>query len=265
MAWITMSFDSEALHMPVMLDILLPQGNGNYKSLYLLHGAGGDHSSWITRTRIADYVDHKNIAVIMPSGNNKCYVNNVHGKDYYTFVTEELIKKCEIWFSISSKKQDRYIAGMSMGGYGAFYAALENPDLYQAAFSYSGVLQIIDTNNFGLDFYPVFGSEKELLTRNFDLIEKVHNYKNQFHENVDNVTEFYLECGLSDKILAMSDVMYHTMRDDGYIVKYQTGEGEHEWDYWDQCVKKTINIISQNDQENCSSSEVIDRGSFVCQ
>lgn len=47
----------------------------------------------------------KNIAVVMPSGNNKCYVNNRYGKDYFTFLTEELIEKCETWFDLSPKKK----------------------------------------------------------------------------------------------------------------------------------------------------------------
>ena len=43
--------------MPVMLDVLMPQGHSGYKTLYLLHGAGGDHACWTLKTRIADYVD----------------------------------------------------------------------------------------------------------------------------------------------------------------------------------------------------------------
>ena len=124
MAWINIDFKSETLNMPVMLDILIPQGHGGYKTLYLLHGAGGDHSSWLINSRVADYAEHKNIAIVMPSADNKCYVNNRHGKDYSDYITKELIDKCEAWFSLSQNKEDRYIAGMSMGGYGAFYSLL---------------------------------------------------------------------------------------------------------------------------------------------
>jgi putative tributyrin esterase len=99
-----------------------------------LHGAGGDHSSWVLNTRIADYVNTTDIAVVMPSGNNRFYINNIHGKDYYTYAVKELITQCEQWFNISRDPKDRYIAGMSMGGYGAFYAALNNPSMYNTAF-----------------------------------------------------------------------------------------------------------------------------------
>ena len=65
MAHLTINFRSKALGMPVMLDVLMPQGRGGYKTLYLLHGAGGDHTSWVLNTRIADYVNNRNIAVVM--------------------------------------------------------------------------------------------------------------------------------------------------------------------------------------------------------
>ena len=84
MAWISINFESKALGMPVMTNVLMPQGRGGYKTLYLLHGAGGDYASWLLKSRVADYAEGKNIAVVMPSGNNKCYVNNRYGKDYCT-------------------------------------------------------------------------------------------------------------------------------------------------------------------------------------
>ena len=85
MAWISINFESKALGMPVMTNVLMPQGRGGYKTLYLLHGAGGDYASWLLKSRVADYAEGKNIAVVMPSGNNKCYVNNRYGKDCLTF------------------------------------------------------------------------------------------------------------------------------------------------------------------------------------
>ena len=101
--------------MPVMINAIIPQGRGSYKTLYLLHGMGGDYTTWITKSRAADYVDNTDIAVIMISGDNKCYVDNVHGRKYFTFLTEELIETCTNWFGLSCDRKDRYIAGMSMG------------------------------------------------------------------------------------------------------------------------------------------------------
>ena len=176
MAWISINFESKALGMPVMTNVLMPQGRGGYKTLYLLHGAGGDYASWLLKSRVADYAEGNNIAVVMPSGNNKCYVNNRYGKDYFTFLTEELIEKCETWFDLSPKKEDRFIAGMSMGGYGAVHAALKRSELYGKAFSYSGLLDISERflRPQGLDLKPVFGEKEDFSTAAADLFELTH-------------------------------------------------------------------------------------------
>ena len=142
MALININYESKTLGMPVMINAIIPQGRGSYKTLYLLHGMGGDYTTWITKSRVADYVDNTDIAVIMISGDNKCYVDNVHGRKYFTFLTEELIETCTNWFGLSCDRKDRYIAGMSMGGYGAVHAALIKPDVYGKVFSYSGLLDI---------------------------------------------------------------------------------------------------------------------------
>ena len=65
MAWISINFESKALGMPVMTNVLMPQGRGGYKTLYLLHGAGGDYASWLLKSRVADYAEGKNIAVVI--------------------------------------------------------------------------------------------------------------------------------------------------------------------------------------------------------
>lgn len=136
MAHMTINFKSAALNMPVMLDVLLPRQCKDCKTLYLLHGYGGDRESWLLGSRVAEYVEDRQIAVVMPSGNNKFFLNNVHGKAYQTFVAEELPARMEAWFGVSKKPEHRFIAGADMGGFGALYAAAEKPDRYGAAFSY---------------------------------------------------------------------------------------------------------------------------------
>ena len=248
MAWLNINFNSDALHMPVLLDVLIPQGHGNYKTLYLLHGAGGDHASWITKSRIADYAEGKNIAVIMPSGNNRCYVNNRHGKDYFSFITEELIEKCEKWFPFSRERENRFIGGMSMGGYGAVYAALERPELFSAVFSYSGLLNILKRYDKpqGIELFPVFGERQELIDNGFDLFEKVKKStgNNSYTDkNVDNPTKFIIACGLQDTRLSMSSDFVKALRENGFVSAYVEQEGAHNWQYWDTCIYNTMELI----------------------
>lgn len=270
MAWLTINFKSRALGMPVVMDALIPQGHGSYKSLYLLHGAGGGHDSWLLKSRIADYVDNTDIAVFMPSGNNKFYVDNINGKGYFTFITEELVDKCEKWFNISRKSEDRFIAGMSMGGYGAMYAALNKPYQYKAAFSYSGLLDILERydNPQGLGLFVPFGTRQQLIDNGFDLydiivdkyqktcgnesgkenkvpIDAIDNNVDKSVDNVDNFCRYIIECGMQDTRIHMSKHFYKALTDAGLEAVYYEEDGEHDFTYWDRCIARTVKYITK--------------------
>ena len=79
MAYININYESKILGMPVMMNALIPQGRGDYQSLYLLHGAGGDYTTWLAKSKVAEYVENTNIAVIMIATINvtKCIPNEI--------------------------------------------------------------------------------------------------------------------------------------------------------------------------------------------
>lgn len=181
MAHITINFRSNALNMPVMLDVLLPEDCKECKTLYLLHGDGGDRESFLLRTRIAEYVEGKQIAVVMPSGNNKFFINNVNGKAYQDFVVQELISQMETWFCVSRKPEDRFIAGAGTAGFGALLAAVDYPDMYHTAFAYNGLLYItylLDTLP-EEQIAPVFGTKAQALKVCIDMLDKLDLSKNR--------------------------------------------------------------------------------------
>ena len=234
MAHLTINFRSKALGMPVMLDVLMPQGRGGYKTLYLLHGAGGDHTSWVLNTRIADYVNNRNIAVVMPSGKNRFYVNNEYGKNFYTYITEELVNQCEQWFDISRKAEDRYIAGMSMG----VYAGLKKPSMYNTVFSYSGLLNILERYDKpqGIDMFPVFGTRQQLIDNNYDLYTLINQA-----ENVQ--TKYVIACGTQDPRIHMSRQLSEALTNGGIPNVYRESPGAHDFAYWDYCIEQTVKYI----------------------
>ena len=245
MALININYESKTLGMPVMINAIIPQGRGSYKTLYLFHGMGGDNTTWITKSRVADYVDNTDIAVIMISGDNKCYVDNVHGRKYFTFLTEELIETCTNWFGLSCDRKDRYIAGMSMGGYGAVHAALIKPDVYGKVFSYSGLLDIEKRfdNTQGINTYQIFGDRERLSDNRFDIMNCLK--EDNFKTNVENYPEFYIRCGLYDQILPMSRQWNKYALDSGLKVNYYETAGSHDFIFWDKCIHETVNIIKE--------------------
>ena len=238
MAHLTINFRSKALGMPVMLDVLMPQGRGGYKTLYLLHGAGGHHTISLLNTMIPDYVNNRNIAVVMPSGKNRFYVNNEYGKNFYTYITEELVNQCEQWFDISRKAEDRYIAGMSMGGYGAVYAGLKKPSMYNTVFSYSGLLNILERYDKpqGIDMFPVFGTRQQLIDNNYDLYTLINQA-----ENVQ--TKYVIACGTQDPRIHMSRQLSEALTNGGIPNVYRESPGAHDFAYWDYCIEQTVKYI----------------------
>lgn len=154
------NFFSKTLLNHVDLDILLPSMPDNdcigasldeiyrerapWPTLYLLHGALDDHSCWLRHTAIERYAEAAGMAVIMPSGQNGFYTNAKYGLNYFDFITEELPRLVQNLFPVSRRREDTYIAGPSMGGYGATKCALRCPDRYQAFADLSGAVDPVE-------------------------------------------------------------------------------------------------------------------------
>ena len=213
MAHITINFKSKALNMPVMLDVLLPEHSTGCKTLYLLHGWGGDRESFLLRTRLAEYLEGTGIAVVMPSGNNKFFINNKHGKAYQDFLTKELISQMEIWFAVSKKPEDRFIAGADMGGFGALMAAADCPGTYHTAFSYSGPFEL-QAQCAALqvrDRMPVFG-------------------------DAETASAAVLELAMKLEAAEKSETKF-------IIYSKETSKKEG-WTYLNECVKRTVEYVA---------------------
>ena len=115
-----------------------PKAGQKYQTLYLLHGFTADFSDWQRFSSIERYAQERQIAVVMPGVDNSFYCNLPEGGNYYDYYTRELPQVMEALFPISGKRENKFLAGLSMGGYGAFKAALREPDQYAAAVSLSG-------------------------------------------------------------------------------------------------------------------------------
>ena len=144
MALLHVHFRSAALQIAVSVDVILPQESclqGRKLSvLYLLHGLSDDHSIWQRRTSIERYVEPLGLAVVMPAVNRSFYADTAYGAKYWTYVSEELPRVMQSFFPLSDKRADTFVAGLSMGGYGAFKLALTLPNRFAAAASLSGAL-----------------------------------------------------------------------------------------------------------------------------
>ena len=141
MALLHISFFSKTLMRTIPLSVYLPSdavdfnnqylSEGPYKALVLLHGVLGSDQDWVNQTRILRYAKEKNLALIMPSGENHFYVDQPWNyTNYGEFIGVELPEISRRMFPISRKREDLGIAGLSMGGYGALRNGIKYPDTF---------------------------------------------------------------------------------------------------------------------------------------
>ncbi|MCI3921294.1 esterase family protein [Paenibacillus sp. TRM 82003] len=246
MAWLHIHFHSEALRMPVSMEVLLPEhvaggwrktaDPGPYATLYLLHGMSDDHTAWMRRTSVERYVEGKSLAVVMPGAHLSWYTDGAFGMDYFRFVTEELPDYCERNFPLSTAREDRFIAGLSMGGYGAFKAGLHLPHRYAAAASFSGAMDAVGaTERFDAGYVEaVFGSTERLRGSEGDLFATA--------ERLDPAASpaLYQWCGTED-FLYEDNVRFRAHAEKlGLPLTYEEGPGGHSWDHWDRCIERIV-------------------------
>lgn len=139
----TISMSSRALHKRTQLNVLAPaDAPAPCKVLWALHGMTDDHTGWLRSTAIDLLAEEYGLVVVMPNADLSFYVDMAYGADYFTFLAEELPEFIAKHFGTSRHKEDNYLVGNSMGGYGAFYTALNHPERYAAAVSLSGPMRI---------------------------------------------------------------------------------------------------------------------------
>ena len=106
--------------------------------LYLLHGLSDDHTAWLRYTSIERYATARGLAVVMPAVHRSFYADEAHGHAYWHFVSEELPAIVAAFFRLSERREDTFVAGLSMGGYGALKLGLHHPERFAAVASLSG-------------------------------------------------------------------------------------------------------------------------------
>ena len=210
-----------------------------YKVLYLLHGLGDDYTFWSRRTCIESYAEGKNLVVVMPDGDVSWYCDMYRGRRYFTYITDELpgqIKR--IFNNISHKREDTFIVGASMGGYGAFKAAMSFPERYSKAVSFSGALDIEA-------LLPWI--ERGILENAMGPIEEALAGENNLYVLAEHLKasgkmspDFYMWCGYDDFLYKANVKFKEHLQKLELPLQYVEGEGDHQWTYWDREMEKVI-------------------------
>nr|MDD6335604.1 alpha/beta hydrolase-fold protein [bacterium] len=130
MNWLEGKMFSRTLGMSMPIQALVPQGEapeGGWPVLYLLHGSSDDESAWMRWTALERKADKRGLAIVMATGHLSFYLNMRHGGRYFDYFSQELPRVCAQALHVSTDRQHVFVAGNSMGGYGAMMLAMRCP------------------------------------------------------------------------------------------------------------------------------------------
>ena len=252
MAFLQIQFFSAALNVASTVNVIMPEANQGIgieaskdgrppKVLYLLHGYSDDHSIWMRRTSVERYAAPHNLAVIMPAVNHSFYCNEKYGERYWDYVSEELPQIMHRFLCLSSRPEDTYVAGLSMGGYGAMRLALTYPERFAAAASFSGAVNVIRE----------LGSVPEIRRENWrrvlgDLDKAAGSevdlmYMMEKNASAPKKPRLYVSCGTADFLYAQHEAFVPALRKNGWdVTRYEKPGAIHEWGFWDEQIRVFI-------------------------
>jgi S-formylglutathione hydrolase FrmB len=249
----TIQFQSKLVTATLPYNVILPPDYRTstatrYPVLYLLHGLGGHYSDWLTRTNIADYASRYRMIVVMPEGNDSWYVDGPSEK-YESYILRELIPDVDKRFRTIQARYGRAVAGLSMGGYGAFKFGLKDPATFVFAGSVSGA--------FGVTRYTekeVGGSNWEPFLKIFGAVDSETRKANDVFEIARNLTAsrvtslpyFYFDCGTEDAAqhFNANRELSQIFLEKKIAHEYRELPGNHSWAYWDQQVPEVLRIAA---------------------
>jgi len=252
MALIHCDFKSRTLNTSTSMYVVIPElgpeekemekPGMKFQTLYLLHGIGDDHTKWVRRTPIERYAGQYKLAVVMPQVDKSFYADMAYGNNYWTFISEEVPKVARTFFPLSDKREDNFVAGISMGGYGSFKLAFNKPEEFAAAASFSGALDLVglfsNENDEELEKIAmgVFGGVDKIRDSMNDLFYAAKKLK----ESGGDIPKLYQCCGTEDFVYKYNIKFRDFARKIGLDLTYEEGPGGHTWEYWDMCIQKAL-------------------------
>ena len=220
-----------------------------YKTLYLLHGLYGSDDIFLANTSIQKFAEDHGIAVVIPCGENSFYVDNEKAHAYYgEYVGQELLEITRNIFPLSHKREDTFIAGFSMGGYGAirnglkYFENFSKIGMISPALITDDIVHFSDDENVlrSRDYYEsVFGNLSEI--KNSDKDPKY------LIDNCPKIPDIYIACGRDDFLFEKSRDFNDYLRSKDINATFVEAEGEHTWEFCDRYIKEFIKTLAGGD------------------
>lgn len=250
---------SDILGMERNYAVYLPPGyetdQRSYPILYLLHGAGDDHTGWVQFGEVARIADAAiadgsatPMVIIMPDADTKRrgYYNTIGGNfRYEDFFFEELMPTVETKYRIKREKRYRAVAGLSMGGGGSFVYALHHPELFSSAAPLSAWVGELNEEDYTARLKREGDTfDAATLSDYFKKYNALEIVKNGDVEAMKQV-RWYIDCGDDDFLYEGNSQMHILLREKEIPHEYRVRDGAHNWTYWREALPDVLAFVSQ--------------------
>jgi len=258
----TLDIASPAMGKAYKAAVVLPdsyaKSKKNYPVMYLLHGAYGHFRDWLSSTpdkeTVKNLSDKYNLIIVMPEGETfSFYIDSPvnKGSQFETYITQDVIGKIDKTYRTVANKNGRVISGLSMGGHGALYLSARHPELFCAAGSMSGAVDIGSIRNpesaerVNKLLEPVFGTEpasQEVLDSHavLRMVDKIKS----------NKLPLIIDCGLDDFLIEPNRELHRRLVYAKVPHEYTERPGAHTWEYWQNSVAYHVLFFSKILQNN---------------
>lgn len=213
--------------------------------VFLLHGMNNDETAWLRYTNVERYATERGIAVVMPDGGKSYYCDMKYGDRYAGYIGGELVDYVRRVFAVSKKREKTFIAGFSMGGYGAAKLALANPGTYAACAALAGPLDLVERLKsyernesavaaWGEDYMSTLpGSEDDLM----ELVRRLE-------KSDQPKPRFFQGCGTEDPLVYESNQSFRRfMEGRDFVYRYREIPGGHDWAVMDALVQEALDFF----------------------
>lgn len=234
--------------------VLLPAGYETAKAerypvIYLLHGLYGHYTNWTDKTKVAEYAAKYRFIIVTPEGADGWYIDSplASHENYESYIVKELIPEIDAKFRTKADRNDRVIAGLSMGGYGALKFGLKYPEMFTLVGSFSGAFgtsQFTEkaAGDIGKTVDVVFGPVGSKTRLDNDVYEL---FLGTSQADLRTLPFIYLSCGTEDFLFESSRQFDGLLRIRNVPHEYREHPGGHEWGFWDDQVREFLAVADR--------------------
>ncbi len=249
-----MNLKSDRINQSIEFDVVLPTLSEEaeieqpYMTLYFLCGYSGGSRETLTFMNMQMFALKHKIALVLVTGDRSFYIDKKElGEEYGKFVGEELVEMTRSLLPLSNKREDTFIGGISMGGYGALINGLHYSQTFEKIIMLSPALEIdklMNKGNFPVSkgkLHMLFGTEEEHLSSIWNPRKEIKDKL----EKGERIPDLFLRCGKEDEFVSEENQLFlKFLEEEELEIDFEETHGNHDLEYWYRMMESAFSFIA---------------------